>query len=78
MDLDNPNVRITQVYSKALSHFRTQTTVMIVYSFAKITSAIVLTVVSASEGCEWDLIDLWLVLVGLQSVINLWCYWAIQ
>jgi hypothetical protein len=51
---------------------------MIVYSFAKITSAIVLTVVSASEGCEWDLIDLWLVLVGLQSVINLWCYWAIQ
>lgn len=75
--IENPNMRISQLFSKSLNHFRTQTTVLIVYSVIKIVASIVLSLLTLSQDCPWALIDYWLALVGLQSLVNLWCYFAI-
>jgi hypothetical protein len=47
---------------------------MIVYSCVKVVAGVILTALSATRVCEWDLIDLWLMLVVANSGISIWCY----
>ena len=70
----NPNMRVTRIFSKLLNHFRARISLLIVNSVVKIVASIILPSISLVSDCQWKLVDIWMVLVGVQSIIDMWFY----